>query len=175
LAEGAMHESFNLASIWKLPVLFVCENNGWSEFSPTSRQLAADPCALALSHRIEARSIDGNDVLAVHDMARTLVAEIRGGGGPRFLECRTTRVRGHFEGDPQKYRDAADAARSDDDPIGRLERRLAADGVPVAEIKAAERDAVARVDAAVARARAGTAPAFGDALRDVYAPLEARP
>jgi len=175
LAEGAMHESFNLASIWRLPVLFVCENNGWSEFSPTSRQLAADPCALALSHRIEARSIDGNDVLAVHDVTRTLVAEIRSGGGPRFLECRTTRVRGHFEGDPQKYRDAADAARSDDDPIGRLERRLASEGVPAAEIKAAERDAVARVDAAVARARTGTAPAFGDALRDVYANTEVRP
>ncbi len=175
LAEGAMHESFNLASIWRLPVLFVCENNGWSEFSPTSRQLAGDPCALALSHRIEARSIDGNDVLAVHDVARTLVAEIRSSGGPRFLECRTTRVRGHFEGDPQKYRDAADAARSDDDPIGRLERRLASDGMPAAEIEAAEHDAVARVDAAVVRARAGTAPAFGDALRDVYGNAEARP
>jgi pyruvate dehydrogenase E1 component alpha subunit len=175
LAEGAMHESFNLASIWRLPVLFVCENNGWSEFSPTSRQLAADACALALSHRIEARSVDGNDVIAVHDMTRTLVGEIRGGRGPRFLECRTMRVRGHFEGDPQKYRDAADAAQSEDDPIGRLERRLAADGVSTDEIRTAERDAVARVDAAVARARSGTAPTFDAALRDVYAHAEARP
>lgn len=169
LAEGAMHESFNLASIWRLPVLFVCENNGWSEFSPTSRQLAADPCALALSHRIEARSVDGNDAVAVYEMARTLVAEIRGGSGPRFLECRTTRVRGHFEGDPQKYRDAADAARSEDDPIGRLERRLAADGVSVDAITAAAREAITRVDAAVARARTGTAPTLNAALRDVYA------
>ena len=174
LAEGVMHESFNLASIWRLPVLFVCENNGWSEFSPTSRQLAADPCALALSHRIAARSVDGNDVVAVYEVARTLAGEIRGGGGPRFLECRTTRVRGHFEGDPQKYRDAADAARSEDDPIGRLERLLAEDSVPVADIAAAERDAVARVNTAVARARAGMAPAFDAALRDVYTPAEAR-
>ena len=173
LAEGAMHESFNLASIWRLPVLFVCENNGWSEFSPTSRQLAGDPCALASSHRIEARSVDGNDVIAVCEMARALVAEIRGGSGPRFLECRTTRVRGHFEGDPQKYRDAADAARSEDDPIGRLERRLAADGVSGEEIKAAESDAIARVDAAVTRARSGAAPTFDAALRNVYA--EVRP
>lgn len=175
LAEGTMHESFNLASIWRLPVLFVCENNGWSEFSPTSRQLAGDPCALALSHRIEARSIDGNDAVAVHETARALVAEIRGGSGPHFLECRTTRVRGHFEGDPQKYRDAADAARSEDDPIGRLERRLAADGVSAAEIEAAARDAIARVDTAVARARSGTAPTFEAAFRDVYANAEARP
>jgi len=174
LAEGAMHESFNLASVWRLPVLFVCENNGWSEFSPTSRQLAADPCALALSHRIEARSVDGNDVIAVSEMAQTLVTEIRRGSGPRFLECRTTRVRGHFEGDPQKYRDAADAARSEDDPIGRLERRLAADGVSADEIEAAESDAIARVDAAVTRARSGTAPTFGSALRDVYANAEVR-
>jgi pyruvate dehydrogenase E1 component alpha subunit len=175
LAEGAMHESFNLASIWRLPVLFVCENNGWSEFSPTSRQLAGDPCALALSHRIEARSVDGNDVIAVHEMARTLVEEIRSSSGPRFLECRTTRVRGHFEGDPQKYRDAADAARSEDDPIGRLERHLVATGAAVEEIEAIGRDAITRVDAAVVRARAGTAPAFGAALRDVYASTEVRP
>ena len=175
LAEGVMHESFNLASIWRLPVLFVCENNGWSEFSPTARQLAATPTALAESHKIIARSIDGNDVIAVHDAARALVSEIRSAGGPRFLECRTTRVRGHFEGDPQKYRDAVDAARSEDDPIGRLERRLAADGVPAADIASTERDAIARVDAAVARARAGTAPTFDAALRDVYANTEARP
>src|SRR5690606_2865172 len=140
LAEGGMHESFNLASIWRLPVLFVCENNGWSEFSPTARQLAADPCALAESHRITARAVDGNDALAVYEAARALVIEIRAGGGPRFLECRTTRVRGHFEGDPQKYRDAADAARSEDDPIGRLERRLAKDGVSEPDIAAATRD-----------------------------------
>lgn len=170
LAEGIMHESFNLASIWRLPVLFVCENNGWSEFSPTARQLAADPCALAESHRITARAVDGNDALAVYEAARALVAEVRGGGGPRFLECRTTRVRGHFEGDPQKYRDAADAARSEDDPIGRLERRLAEDGVSGSDIDTAKRDAVARVDAAVERARAGTAPDFDAALKDVYAP-----
>lgn len=175
LAEGVMHESFNLASIWRLPVLFVCENNGWSEFSPTSKQLAADPCALALSHRIAARSVDGNDVLAVHDMALVLVDEIREGGGPRILECRTTRVRGHFEGDPQKYREAADAARSEDDPIGRLERRLASEGVAASEIEGATHQAKTRVDAAVERARSGSAPGFDAALRDVYAPSEVTP
>ncbi len=176
MAEGVLHETLNMAALWKTPLLLVCENNGWSEFSPTARQLAADPCALAESHRITARAIDGNDAVAVHDATRTLVAEIRGGGGPRFLECRTTRVRGHFEGDPQKYRDAADAARSEDDPIGRLERRLAEDGVSESDIDAATRDAVARVDAAVERARAGTAPDFDAALKDVYAPAaEAAP
>jgi acetoin:2,6-dichlorophenolindophenol oxidoreductase subunit alpha len=175
LAEGVMHESFNLASIWRLPVLFVCENNGWSEFSPTSRQLAAEPCALALSHRLAARWVDGNDAVAVYKTTRELVAAIRDGAGPQFLECRTTRVRGHFEGDPQKYRAAADAARSDDDPIGRLERRLAADGVPPGDIRAVETEAVSRVDAAVARARSGTAPTFDAALRDVYAPAGAAP
>ncbi|MCL4764949.1 MAG: thiamine pyrophosphate-dependent dehydrogenase E1 component subunit alpha [Hyphomicrobiaceae bacterium] len=171
LAEGVMHESLNLAAIWKLPVLFVCESNGWSEFSPTAHQIAADPCALAASHGIAARSVDGNDAVAVCEAAQQYVSEIRGGGGPRFLECRTTRVRGHFEGDPQKYREGEGAARDDaSDPIVRLERRLAADGVPGTEIAAAARAAAERVTAAVARARAGNLPDFAASLRDVYSP-----
>ena len=172
LAEGVMHESFNLASVWKLPVLFVCENNGWSEFSPTDRQLAADPCTLAGAHGITARSIDGNDAVAVCEAARQYVREIRDGGGPRFLECRTIRVRGHFEGDPQKYRPGEDAARADEnDPIVRMERKLADDGVPADEIAAAARMAAERVTAAVMRARAGSQPDFATALRDVYSPV----
>ena len=169
LAEGVTHESFNLAAIWNLPVLFVCENNGWSEFSPTARQLAADPCALASVHRIRARSVDGNDAIAVCEAAQQYVAEIRSGGGPRFLECRTVRVRGHFEGDPQKYRQGDVTSLFDDnDPIVRLERHLAAEGTPADDIETAQRIASERVEAAVARARSGSPPDFNAALDDVY-------
>ena len=116
-----------------------------------------------------ADAVDGNDVIAVCAAAQKLVTEIREGGGPRFLECRTVRVRGHFEGDPQKYRQSENAAIGDEnDPIYRLERRLAADGVPAEEITAASRLATERVAAAVARARKGSRPDFAAALADVY-------
>ncbi len=170
LAEGTLHESMNLAAIWKLPVLFVCENNGWSEFSPTSRQLAGNGMAFAASHTIPATSVDGNDAGAVLAAAERLVAEIRAGGGPRFLEAKTTRVRGHYEGDAQKYRDPAEVAATDSrDPIARLERELLAGGTSQEELDGISRGVAQRVEAAVTRARAGTAPDAARAIVDVYA------
>jgi TPP-dependent pyruvate/acetoin dehydrogenase alpha subunit len=171
LAEGALHESFNLAALWKLPILLVCENNGWSEFSPASRQLAAEPSKLAETFRIPAERIDGNDVMAVRAAAIAAVETIRAGGGPVLIECATTRVRGHFEGDPQKYRDAGefeDIGRKD--PIKRAGEALRAMGVADADIAAADEAARRRVDEAVAAARAGSAPAPAAALADVYSP-----
>ena len=171
LAEGALSESLNLASVWKLPVLFVCENNGWSEFSPTACQFAGDACALARSHTLPAVSVDGNDVLTVHAAAHQLAEEARAGGGPRFLECITKRWRGHFEGDPQKYRDPKEmAAGSDDDPIVRLERHLLKGGTPAGEVETALKQAAERVAAAIAKARRAAAPSAAEALADVYTP-----
>jgi acetoin:2,6-dichlorophenolindophenol oxidoreductase subunit alpha len=169
LAEGVLHESFNLAAVWKLPVLFVCENNGWSEFSPTSRQFAADAIQLAGAFAISGKSVEGNNVLDVAAAARELVGQIREGGGPRLLECRTQRVRGHFEGDPQKYRDANDLGiASASDPIDRLVRLSPDFGVSAAEIETLQRSVTERVANAIARARAGTAPPFEIAHGDVY-------
>jgi TPP-dependent pyruvate/acetoin dehydrogenase alpha subunit len=177
LAEGVLHESLNLAAVWSLPVLFVCENNGWSEFTPTARQFAGDACALARSHTLHAVAVDGNDVLQVYAAARQLAGETRGGGGPRFLECKTTRARGHFEGDPQKYRDPKEIeAAGTGDPIARLERHLLQGGTPVAEIEAVAKHAAERVAAAIAKARVGAAPSPAQALADVYKPSpEERP
>jgi TPP-dependent pyruvate/acetoin dehydrogenase alpha subunit len=175
LAEGVLYESLNLASIWKLPVLFVCENNGWSEFSPTSRQFSGAAIAIAGALAIPARSIDGNDVLEVAEASRGLVAEIRAGDGPRFLECRTHRVRGHFEGDPQKYRDAGDLdAATRRDPIVRLEERLRQRGVTLAEIEEHRQAVQDRVAQAVAKGRQGTNPNFPLALDEVYTGAGAR-
>jgi acetoin:2,6-dichlorophenolindophenol oxidoreductase subunit alpha len=174
LAEGALHESFNLAALWKLPLLFVCENNGWSEFSPASRQLAAEPSKLAEAFGIPTERVDGNDVMAVRAAAMAAVAAIRAGGGPFLVECKTTRVRGHFEGDPQKYRDPGefeDIGRND--PIKRTADELRALGVADAPIAAADEAARRRVDEAVVAARAGTAPVPAAALADVYSPKTA--
>jgi acetoin:2,6-dichlorophenolindophenol oxidoreductase subunit alpha len=171
LAEGALHESFNLAALWKLPILFVCENNGWSEFSPASRQLAAEPSKLAEAFKIPTDRVDGNDIIAVRAAALSAVEAIRAGGGPRLIECKTTRVRGHFEGDAQKYRDAGEFEEiGRKDPINRAQEELRIMGVPDADIAAADEAARRRVDEAVAVARAGTAPVPATALADVYSP-----
>jgi pyruvate dehydrogenase E1 component alpha subunit len=177
LAEGVLHESFNLASLWKLPILFVCENNGWSEFSPASQQIAAQPVQLAHAFGIRTESVDGNDVLAVRAAALAAVATVRAGEGPFLIECKTTRMRGHFEGDPQKYRDAAELEQlGRKDPIRRAEEELRKLDVSEADIAAANDDATRRVDEAVASARAGTAPVPSDALADVYSQgADARP
>jgi len=169
IAEGVLHESLNLAQLWTLPVLFVCENNGWSEFTESARQLATDPQRMAAAYKMCALNVDGNDVVAVAAAARNAVAQIRAGEGPCLLECRTKRVRGHFEGDPQKYRDASDlamAARSD--PLTRCEAQLIATGTRQPVIDKINAEIKKRIDAAVAAARAGAPPAPADAVVDVY-------
>ncbi len=169
LAEGVLHESFNLAALWRLPVLFVCENNGWSEFSPAARQIAAQASSLASAFGIGTETVDGNDVVAVRVAALAAVARIRDGNGPFLIECKTTRLRGHFEGDPQKYRDASDleaAARKD--PIKRVEEELRKMGASEADIAAAADAAARRVDEAIAVGRAGTLPIPSEALADIY-------
>jgi pyruvate dehydrogenase E1 component alpha subunit len=175
LAEGVLHESFNMAALWRLPILFVCENNGWSEFSPAARQLATEPSKLAGTFEIPAERVDGNDIVAVRAAALSAIETVRAGGGPRLVECKTTRVRGHFEGDPQKYRDAGEFDEiGRKDPLTRAAGELRAMGVPDGEIATIDEVARRRVDEAVAVARAGTAPAPEAALADVYSPKSSR-
>lgn len=104
-AEGVLHECLNLAALWKLPIVFVCEHNGYAEMTPVSVHLAnPDVAALAAVYGIPAVKVDGNDVAAVLAASQAAVARARAGEGPSFIEARTNRWRGHFEGDPQKYR-----------------------------------------------------------------------
>src|ERR1700733_3009879 len=159
LAEGVLHESFNMAALWRLPILFVCENNGWSEFSPAARQLATEPQKLAETFNMPIEGVDGNDVAAVRAAAVTAIEAVRAGGGPRLLECKTTRVRGHFEGDPQKYRDAGEFDEiGRKDPLKRAADSLRAIGVPEADIAAADEAARRAAAVAVAAARPGPPP-----------------
>ena len=111
LAEGEFHESMNLAALWKLPVLFVLENNLYAMGSAVARvQANTDFVARAASYGMPAESVDGNDVVAVEAAARRLVEAIRTGSGPQFLECRTYRTRPHSMFDAEKYRDKAEVA-----------------------------------------------------------------
>jgi acetoin:2,6-dichlorophenolindophenol oxidoreductase subunit alpha len=167
LAEGVLHESLNLAALWKLPALFVCENNGWSEFSPTARQFVANIRDLARAFGIESEEVDGNDAEQVALAAAGQVGAIREGGGPRVLECITHRVRGHYEGDAQKYRDDLESD-PEADPLARSAVRLGQAGVDKGEVEAIAAEVEAEVDAAVEAARAAPAADFDAALADVY-------
>ena len=166
MAEGVLHETMNMATLWKCPLLLVCENNGWSEFSPTSRQFAAKLELLAGAFGVSYARVDGNDVLAVADAAEQATTQLRAGNGPFVLECMTTRVRGHFEGDSQKYRDAGELESvHEHDPLTAARVQLQAMGVDTTSLDQA---IAAQVDAAVDAARADTRPTLERAIQDVY-------
>jgi pyruvate dehydrogenase E1 component alpha subunit/2-oxoisovalerate dehydrogenase E1 component len=157
--EGAFHETMNLAALWKLPMLFVCENNLYSMGTAVALAEAETNIARkAEGYRMPARQIDGMDVVAMEVAARAAVAAIRAGGGPQFLECRTYRFRAHSMFDAQSYRtrEEVEAWRARD-PILRLRTWLLENGLLHApEIAAVEAEADAEVAAALAEAESGT-------------------
>ena len=104
VAQGAFHEALNLSALWRLPILFLCENNGFAEFSRLQQQQTRTPAERATAYGLEGEVVDGNDVLAVEAAVAKILPELRAGRGPRFLEARTLRARGHYEGDQQRYR-----------------------------------------------------------------------
>lgn len=174
MAEGGLHEALNMAALWKLPLLFVCENNGWSEFSPTERQFKGTLEGLAKAFGITYRRVDGNDVEAMVAAADEAVAHARG-EGPFILECMTARVRGHYEGDAQKYRDSAELqGLGAKDPIARSAGRLAELGAGEGELGVLAAAVEAEIAAAVGAARADALPDFDAALADVYTGGEVR-
>ena len=121
---GPFHESLNIASLWRLPVIFVCENNGYAEFTPLSAHTNVDRLARhAKTYGIKNSTVDGNDLLAVRAVMSQALAQARAGKGPVFIECLTHRMRGHYEGDPAKYRELAQLAEwKKKDPIARFTR-----------------------------------------------------
>jgi pyruvate dehydrogenase E1 component alpha subunit len=169
MAEGVLHECLNLAALWKLPLIFACENNGWSEFSPLARQFAAQLGALGAAFGIPAARVDGSDVEAVRTAADRVIAQARRGDGPQILECVTHRWHGHYEGDPQKYRDPGNLADArGHDPLLVTGARLAALGIPAEQLRTLERGVEARIELAVEAARLGREPDYPAAAADVY-------
>ena len=169
---GAFHESLNLASLWALPVIFVCENNGYAEFTPTSAHTRVEQMVdHATLYRIPGERIDGNDVLEVRAAARRAVEQARGGGGPTFVECLTYRLRGHYEGDPAKYRELSEVAEwKARDPIARFIRHLTSEiQMAESEIQDTERFARRRVEEAARFALESAWPDPGDVTSHVYA------
>jgi len=159
---GSFHEALNMAAVWKAPVVFVCENNQYMEYTPIRDVTAVEHPAAdrASAYGLESILVDGNDVEAVHRVARTAVDLARSSGGPSLIEALTYRHGGHSRADPGKYRpDDEVAAWKARDPLPAYRKQLLAEGVGEAELDAldaAARDAVA---AAEAEARAGPEPA----------------
>src|SRR6476619_2240119 len=123
---GHFNETINLATLWRLPLVLVCENNGFAEFTPRSAHTNVERVSdVVAPYGLERLTVDGNDVGAVREACAGFLAKARGGEGPFLLECLTHRLRGHYEGDPQHYRQALAAEEWQElDPILRLQRRL---------------------------------------------------
>ena len=172
VAEGEFHESLNLAALWKLPVLFVCENNLYA--MGTALELTeseTDISRKAAAYRVAARVVDGMDVVAVEAAARESVSAIRAGSGPSFLECRTYRFRAHSMFDPQLYRAKDEVERwKEHGPLARFTTWLTSTGLfHDSEIAAIEAEVAKTVEDAVAFAEAGTWEPVESLMHGVYA------
>jgi pyruvate dehydrogenase E1 component alpha subunit len=170
--EGVFHESLNLASVWNLPVLYVCENNQWQAFVSRRETMRTDHISTwAARYNMESLTVDGNDVEAVHAAARAAAGKVRSTGKPYFLETYTYRLRGHMEADDGSYMDRAElAAWALKDPIRQFEERMARRGLlTAAEIARMETRVRSTMDAAVEFAGSSPYPGPEEITTDVYA------
>jgi len=170
--EGIFHESLNLASVWNLPILYVCENNQWQAFVHRRETMHGEyVSAHAAAYGMASATVDGNDAQAVFAAAQKAIATIRDTGKPYLLETWTYRLRGHFEPDDQSYVDAQELAFwRERDPIPRLSQRLLADlSLTVSELEAMRLRAGEQVEQALAFAQASPFPELAELTTDVYA------
>jgi pyruvate dehydrogenase E1 component alpha subunit len=169
---GAFHEALNLAAVWKLPVIFVCENNLYMEYTPIASVTAVpNPAAdRAAGYQMPAEVIDGNDVLVVYDAVRRAAERARAGDGPTIIEARTYRHFGHSRTDPAKYRPADEVEQwLKHDPLDVARKQLSDRGLPDAEVSDADARANETVAAAIEAASAAPDADPADALTDVWA------
>jgi len=158
-AQGGFHEAVNLAAVWRLPVVFFCENNGYAEFSHVSSQHGATLERRARGYGIDYVAVDGNDVAATAGVMEDVVLSLRTGGCPVVVEAETYRWHGHYEGDPQRYRSPEEVrAWEERDPLLAHERLLRRAGVGDEELKALEASIAEQLDGAVEAARRLPAP-----------------
>ena len=173
IAEGAFHEAMNLAALWRLPVMFCCENNLYAMGTSLERSEAqTDLCAKAVSYAVAARKVDGQDVVAVHEVAREAQQIVRDGNGPLFLELQTYRYRAHSMFDPELYRDKAEVEEwKQRGPLHSFTARLKSEGkLSEEEFLSLDARVNAEVAQAVQFAEAGTWESIQDLTRDVHTP-----
>lgn len=171
--QGTFHEAVNLASVWQLPVLFVCENNLYAMGTSQSRVMVVENVAdRAAAYGIPGVVVDGNDVLAVYEATRAAVERARRGEGPTLIECKTYRQKGHSRFDPAAYRPKAEVETwLSKDPIARFQTRLLDTGVLTQQdIEKLKQETKIAVDEATKLAMESPFPESSEALEDVYAP-----
>ena len=169
---GAFHEALNFAAIWKLPVVFVCENNLWMEYTRTSEVTAVENPAAdrAAAYGLESIIVDGNDADAVFAVATTAIDKARSGGGPSMIEAKTYRHGGHSRADPGKYRPNDEVAEwMAKDPIPRYHARLLAEGASEAQLTEIERSVAEEVERSTQEAKDGAIPGEDLLMKDVWA------
>ena len=170
--QGTTFESLNLASVWNLPCIFVIENNGYAESTSSKWSIACDDAAdRASGFNMPGVVVDGHDFFAVHEAAGEAIKRAREGGGPSLLECKLNRYYGHFEGDAQTYRgqDEVKKLRESRDCLALFREKVTSAGLlEGAELDAIDRDALAQIDGAVAKAKVAPPPTADDLLTDVY-------
>ena len=168
---GAFHEALNLAAIWKLPVVFVCENNQYMEYTPIRSVTAVEHPAAdrASAYGLEPILVDGNDADVMYDTAQQTIGKARNGGGPSLVEALTYRHGGHSRADPGKYRPDAEVREwLGRDPVKRYRERLLAAGVSEAEVNEIDARAQQKVDAATEEARNGAPARVDEIERQVW-------
>jgi pyruvate dehydrogenase E1 component alpha subunit len=166
---GTFHESLNLAQLWQVPAVFVCENNHYAESTPAEQQLPIkDLAKRAVAYGMHSITVDGQDVEEVLRAAGRAIEHARSGKGPVFLLCETYRLVGHYVGDPQVYRpkDELKELRETQDPLDRVLEKLDLSGE---DREAIEREVDELVEASVEFAKGGTDPKPEDALKNIYA------
>jgi len=171
---GSFHEALNLAAIWKLPVIFVCENNGFAEAMPVSEFVACERISSrARAYDLEEITVDGNDVEESRRVAADLIERTRKGEGPFLVEAVTYRIRGHYVGDPEKtYRTKEEvAAKKEEEPLVRARAKLLEQGVDASELDALEGPIKERLNALRDWALEQPFPTLEQAIDNVYIPL----
>jgi acetoin:2,6-dichlorophenolindophenol oxidoreductase subunit alpha len=173
--QGTFHESLNMASVWKLPIVFVCENNGYGiSMSQKRHQAIKDVADRGVAYNVPGVVVDGNDVFAVYEAAAEAIKRAREGKGPTIVECKTYRQRGHFEGDPCTYKPKEEQeAWLKKDPIPRFEKYILDNGVLSAEgMKEVQDDIDSQIREAVEFADNSPLPELEVALEDVYSDIK---
>jgi acetoin:2,6-dichlorophenolindophenol oxidoreductase subunit alpha len=170
--QGTTFESLNLATVWKLPVVFVAENNGYAEATAASWSVSCEDISTrAEGFGMPGVTVDGHDFFAVHKATKEAVDRARNGGGPTLIECKLDRFFGHFEGDNQNYRakDEVKDIRENKDCIKRFSKTLLADtAITADDLSAIDKEVQALIDNATAKAIADQEPDAADLLTDVY-------
>ncbi|MCD6419575.1 MAG: pyruvate dehydrogenase (acetyl-transferring) E1 component subunit alpha, partial [Synergistetes bacterium] len=169
--RGTFHEGLNMASIWKLPVVFVCENNQWASTASSKEMLSVkDVAQRASAYAIPGITADGNDVLEVHRLSKEAIERVRDGDGPTLLEFKTFRIKGHFVGDPELYRTKEEVEEwMKKEPIERFKKYLYENGYLTKEDEQLiENSILNEIEEAVEFARSSPFPAPEDALTDLF-------